>query len=102
RRNMYRADRAAGAQLAAAAAAPAEEDNDVESDVETDVETDVDTEETTAAPDSVIAVLGLDHEIVVRSAGLFDGNANSVVDALTHTVFRTLNARDRLLASVTG
>jgi len=87
RRNMYRADRAA-TRLLNAPAPPedAEEDGD----------------ETPSGPDAVIAVLGLEHDIVVGLAGLFDANSQGVVDALTHGLFRTLNARDRMLAAVIG
>jgi hypothetical protein len=79
RRNMYRADRAARRQMNAV----------------------VDPEaETTPGPDSVIAVLGVDSDIVVTVSGLFDANSKGVVDAATHALFRTLNARDRLLDAV--
>jgi hypothetical protein len=79
RRNMYRADRAARRQMNAV----------------------VDPEaETTPGPDSVIAVLGVDSDVVVTVSGLFDANSKGVVDAATHALFRTLNARDRLLDTV--
>jgi hypothetical protein len=86
RRNMYRADRAARRQMNAVAPDPEAED----------------TEESTAGPDSVIAVLNLDSEVVLTVSGLFDSNSKGVVDAATHALFRTLNARDRLLDSVIG
>lgn len=79
RRNMFRADRAARAQLAVP---PPAEESEVE------------------APDpsaAVLAVLSLDHTIVTTAAGLYDANSNSVVDSLTHATFRTMNARDKLL-----
>jgi hypothetical protein len=79
RRNMYRADRAARHQM----------------NVVVDPEA-----ETTPGPDSVIAVLGLDSDVVVSVSGLFDANSKGVVDAATHALFRTLNARDRLLDAV--
>jgi hypothetical protein len=79
RRNMYRADRAARRQM----------------NVVVDPEA-----ETTPGPDSVIAVLNLDSEVVTTVAGLFDGNSQSLVDGATHAMFRTRNARDRLLDAV--
>jgi hypothetical protein len=79
RRNMYRADRAARRQMNAV----------------------VDPEaETTPGPDAVIAVLGLESDVVTTVSGLFDGNSQGVVDGATHALFRTLNARDRLLDAV--
>jgi hypothetical protein len=80
RRNMYRADRAARRQMNAPVVDPEAE--------------------TTPGPDSVIAVLGLDSEVVVSVSGLFDANSKGVVDSATHALFRTLNARDRLLDAV--
>ena len=53
-------------------------------------------------PASVIAVLGLDDEVVVSVSGLFDANSKGVVVAATHALFRTLNARDHLLDAVIG
>ena len=79
RRNMYRADRAARRQM----------------NVVVDPEA-----ETTPGPDSVIAVLGVESEVVTTVSGLFDANSQGVVDGATHALFRTLNARDRLLDSV--
>lgn len=81
RRNMYRADRAARRQM----------------NVVVDPEAE---DESTAGPDSVIAVLNLDSEVVTTVSGLFDANSKGVVDAATHALFRTLNSRDRLLNSV--
>jgi hypothetical protein len=81
RRNMYRADRAAQRQM--------------------NIVPDPDAEEgTTPGPDSVIAVLGVESEVVTSVSGLFDANSKGVVDGATHALFRTLNARDRLLDSV--
>ena len=85
RRNMYRADKAARRQMTAAVAEPPE---------------DADVEPTTTGPDSVIAVLNLDATITQSLSGLFDTNSKGVVDGLTHAMYRTLNARDRLLDSV--
>jgi hypothetical protein len=85
RRNMYRADKAARRQMALAAVVPPE---------------DADVEPTTTGPESVIAVLNLDASISQSLSGLFDTHSKGVVDGLTHAMFRTLNARDRLLDSV--
>ena len=57
-------------------------------------------EPTTTGPDSVIAVLTLDATVSQSLSGLFDTNSKGVVDGLTHAMYRTLNARDRLLDSV--
>ena len=86
RRNMYRADRAARLMLAAP---PPPEDPDAE-------------ETAPPGPDAVVAVLNLNHDITVTTAGLFDTNSKGVVDALTHAMFRNLNSRDRLLGIVIG
>jgi hypothetical protein len=82
RRNMYRADKAARRQMNAAPVV------------------DPEAEPTTTGPDSVIAVLNLDASISQSLSGLFDTHSKGVVDGLTHAMFRTLNARDRLLDSV--
>lgn len=84
RKNMYRADRAARAQLNAPPPADPEDNDDAG----------------TAGPDSVVAVLGTEHEVVTTVAGLFDTNSQGVVDALSHALFRTMNARDALLNAV--
>jgi hypothetical protein len=85
--NMYRADRAARAQMSAAAPAdPGEEGG----------------EAATPGPDSVVAVLALDQTIVTSLAGLFDARSQTVVVAMTHTLFQTMSARDKLLAAVTA
>lgn len=81
RRNMYRAQRAAVRQM--------------------NVVPDPDAEEgATPGPASVIAVLGMDSDLVTSVSGLFDANSKGVVDAATHALFRTLNARDHLLDAV--
>jgi hypothetical protein len=85
RRNMFRADRAATRQLTA----PPPVDEEGAPDTEA-----------TTGPDSVIAVLALEHDIVTSTAGLFDANSQGVVDGLTHAMFRTLNARDKMLDAV--
>jgi hypothetical protein len=85
RRNMYRADKAARRQMALSAVEPPEGEE---------------VEPTTTGPDSVIAVLTLDATVSQSLSGLFDTNSKGVVDGLTHAMYRTLNARDRLLDSV--
>ena len=80
--NMYRADRAAKIQLAAP---PLDDDAP---------------DGTPAPSDSVIAVLGQEHTVITTVTGLFDANSQGVVDALTHTLYRTLNARDAMLNGV--
>jgi hypothetical protein len=81
RRNMYRADKAARHQM----------------NVVPDPDAD---DSATPGPDSVIAVLTMDDTVVQSVSGLFDTNSKGVVDALTHAMYRTMNARDSLLASV--
>ena len=87
RRNMYRADKAARRQMALSAVEPPEGEGE-------------EVEPTTTGPDSVIAVLTLDATVSQSLSGLFDTNSKGVVDGLTHAMYRTLNARDRLLDSV--
>jgi hypothetical protein len=89
RNNMYRADRAARAQMNAVPAVPVDPEADPE-----------DVPESTAGPDSVIAVLTLDQTVVTTLAGIFDSNSQGVVVALTHALFQTMTARDKLLAAV--
>jgi hypothetical protein len=89
RNNMYRADRAARAQMNAVPAVPVDPEADPE-----------DAPESTAGPDSVIAVLTLDQTVVTTLAGIFDSNSQGVVVALTHALFQTMSARDKLLAAV--
>jgi hypothetical protein len=81
RSNVYRADRAARVQLNAPA--PPE-----------------DSDTATNPSDSVVAVLGAEHETVVTLAGLFDTTSKGVVDGLDHALWRTLGARDSLLNAV--
>jgi hypothetical protein len=85
RKNMYRADRAARAQMNAVPPVDPEGEGD---------------DAVTTGPDSVIAVLGAEHEVVTTVAGLFDTNSQGLVDALTHALFRTMGARDALLGAV--
>jgi hypothetical protein len=82
RRNMYRADKAARRQMNAVPADPEAEDA------------------VTTGPDSVIAVLAMDGTVVQSVSGLFDTNSKGVVDGLTHALYRTMDARDRLLDAV--
>jgi hypothetical protein len=82
RRNMYRADRAAMRQLTAVPVDPEAE--------------------TTPGPDAVIAVLALEHEVVVSASGLFDTTSKGVVDGLTHAIYRTIVARDHMLDAIIG
>jgi hypothetical protein len=56
--------------------------------------------ETTPGPDSVIAVLTLEQSVITSLAGLFDTKSGAVVDAATHTLFATMNTRDKLLNAV--
>jgi hypothetical protein len=58
------------------------------------------TEGATPGPDSVIAALTLDQTIVTTLAGLFDTKSGATVDALTHTLFATLNLRAALVNAV--
>jgi hypothetical protein len=80
RRNMYRADKSARHQMTAVPADPEAE--------------------TTPGPDSVVAVLAMDGTVVQSVSGLFDSNSKGLVDGLTHALYRTMNARDRLLDAV--
>jgi hypothetical protein len=86
RANMVRADKAARVQMNAVP--PVDDGGE-------------DTEEpVTFGPDSVVAVLTLDYQIVTTVAGLFDTKAGIVVDGLSPLLFATLNARDSLLNAV--
>jgi hypothetical protein len=80
RKNMTRVDKAARRQLTAVPADPEAE--------------------TTPGPDSVIAALALDHNIVTTLAGLFDTKQGIVVDGISPLLFATMNARDSLLDAV--
>ena len=80
RQNLARADKAARRQMNAAPADPEAE--------------------TTPGPDSVVAVLNLDQEAVVRVAGLFNGQSGTLVSALASTMSTAQLTRDRLLNSV--
>jgi hypothetical protein len=56
--------------------------------------------ETTPGPDSVVAALTFEQGAVTMLAGYFDGKSGTTVDALTHSLFSTLNSRDKLLNAV--
>lgn len=81
RRNMYRAYRVAVEQMNVVPDPDADDDS-------------------TPGPDAVIADLNMDSDVVTSVAGLFDANSKGVVDAATHAMFRTLDARDKLLDAV--
>ena len=80
RNNLVRADKAARRQMDA---------------VPTDPEAEV-----TSGPDSVIAVLTLDQEVVVRLAGLLNGQSGTVVGAMGTTLTVAQTTRDKLLDAV--
>jgi hypothetical protein len=82
RLNIYRADRAARAQMNAAP--PADEE----------------AEAATTGPDSVIAVLTLDQTVATSVAGLFDAKKGATLDGLTSGLFAAMNTRDKLLNAV--
>lgn len=54
----------------------------------------------TPGPDSAIAVLTFDQTAATTLAGLFDGKAGTIVDALTTPLFAVMNTRDKLLNAV--
>jgi hypothetical protein len=56
--------------------------------------------ETTAGPDSVLAVLALEQGAITSIAGLFDGQGGATVDSATHALFGVMNLRDKLVAAV--
>jgi hypothetical protein len=82
RLNIYRADRAARAQMNAAP--PADEEAAA----------------TIPGPDSVIAVLTLDQTVATTVAGLFDTKKGTTLDGLTSGLFAAMNTRDKLLTAV--
>jgi hypothetical protein len=84
RQNLLRADKAARTQMKAV---PPAEDQESE-------------EAATSPADSVIAVLGLEQEIVVTIADLFNGQSGALVTALSSTISTAQLTRDRMLASV--
>ena len=56
--------------------------------------------ETTTGPDSVIAVLSLDQEVVVGLAGLLNGQTGTLVGAIGTTIAAAQTTRDKLLDTV--
>jgi hypothetical protein len=96
RLNIYRADKAARAQMNAAAPVDEEEAPDPPEDAPEAP----DAPETSPGPDSVVAVLSLDQTVVTSIAGLFDGKQGTVLAPLSSGLFAAMNARDKLLAAV--
>jgi hypothetical protein len=80
RQNLVRADKAARRQMNAVPADPEAE--------------------TTPGPDSAIAALTLDQQVVVTVAGLFNGNTGTLVTALASTISTAQLTRDRLLNTI--
>jgi hypothetical protein len=58
--------------------------------------------ETTTGPDSVVAVLSLDQEVVVGLAGLLTGQTGTLVGAIGTTIAAAQATRDKLLDTVIG
>ena len=58
--------------------------------------------ESTAGPDSVVAVLTLDQEVVVGVAGLLNGQTGTLVGAVGSTLAVAQTTRDKLLDAVIG
>jgi hypothetical protein len=56
--------------------------------------------ETTPGPDSVVAALTFEQGAITTLAGYFDGKSGTLVDSLTHTLFGTINTRDKLANAV--
>jgi hypothetical protein len=56
--------------------------------------------ETTSGPDSVIAVLTLEHDVITNLVALFDAKSGATVDALSPCLFATLNTREALVDAV--
>jgi hypothetical protein len=80
RQNLVRADKAARREMNAVPADPEAE--------------------TTPGPDSAIAALTLDQQVVVTVAGLFNGNTGTLVTALASTISTAQLTRDRLLNTI--
>jgi hypothetical protein len=80
RQNLVRADKAARRQMNAVPADPEAE--------------------TTPGPDSAIAALTLDQQVVVTVAGLFNGNTGTLVTAVASTISTAQLTRDRLLNTI--
>jgi hypothetical protein len=90
RLNIYRADKAARAQINAA---PVEAEEPPEDAPEAP-------EAATTPVDSVVAVLALDQTVVTTVAGLFDGKQGAILSSLSKDLFTAMNTRDKLLATV--
>jgi hypothetical protein len=58
--------------------------------------------EATPGPDSVLAVLTLEQQTVMRLAGLFNAHGGLLVNALRNTMAHTQVTRSRLLGTVIG
>jgi hypothetical protein len=56
--------------------------------------------ETTPGPDSVVAALTFEQGAITTLAGYFDGKSGTLVDSLTHTLFGTINTRDKLANAI--
>jgi hypothetical protein len=54
----------------------------------------------TPGPDSVVATLAFEQATVTTLAGYFDGQSGSILGALTHALFATMNVRDKLVRTV--
>jgi hypothetical protein len=101
RTNLARADKEARFQITA----PPAPDPDAEPADPTDPADPSDPEaegEATTGPDSVIAVLALDQEVVEGLAGLLNGRTGTVVGAVGTTMNAVQTTRDKLLATVIG
>ena len=82
RQNLARADKAARRQMTAVPADPEAE------------------EEETTAPDSVVAVLALDQDVVLRIADLFHMQEGATVTALASTISLAQQTRSRLVRDI--
>jgi hypothetical protein len=87
RLGVYRADRAARAQMNAAP--PADEARAAQDEAPV-----------STGPDSVVAVLALEQTVVTTLTGLFDTKRGTTVDNVTRALFTTMNARGKLLDAV--
>jgi hypothetical protein len=64
------------------------------------VPADPESDTATSGPDSVIAALTFEQGAITTLAGYFDRRSATVVDSLTHALFATMNARDKLVGAV--
>ncbi len=103
RLNIYRADKAARAQMNAVPVDEEAEEPEDAPDAPEDAPEAPDTEEPEITPaDSVVAVLALDQLVATSVSGLFDGQKGAILAPLTAGMFTALNVRDKLLTSVIG